>query len=146
MCQAEFFASEDGDAIYGVSISDEERLCAQTFGVGWGNIFDRFLCSCRSIYLRGKGHRGTRLRVGQRLPAITRLTKAEWAGKTRAMICATSKRPDVSPLDTLTWIPKLEMPFQLFETRSADLSGIGVTYRLDTTGAVGPEAVPATRT
>ena len=47
------------------------------------------------------------------------------------MICATSKRPDVSPLDMLIWIPWLEMPFQLFENRSADLSGIGVTYRLE---------------
>ena len=56
MCQAEFFASEDGDAIYGVSIFDEERLCAQTFGVGWGNIFDgffafvgQFICGVRAI-------------------------------------------------------------------------------------------------
>jgi hypothetical protein len=42
MGQIEFFTGEEGDASDGAGISYEERLCSQTFSVGWGYVFDGF--------------------------------------------------------------------------------------------------------
>jgi hypothetical protein len=62
MDQADFFAGEEDDAIYGFGIFDEVRLCSQTFSVGWGYIFDgfvalvgQFVCGIRAVGERGCG-------------------------------------------------------------------------------------------
>ena len=62
MGQIEFFTGEEGDASYGVGISYEERLCSQTFSVGWGYVFDgffafvgQFICGIRAVGERGCG-------------------------------------------------------------------------------------------